>query len=205
MSLKSKTNSRKSKKIMKGGEPMPLYTTTSPDWHDPQQPAPLAVDLDVGINEYQFGRTTPDNKFVVATGLVDNPQGVEMVGGKKSTDKKKKMKKSTTKKPKTIVNKVISGSKNLFEKTKKAIMGDEDKKKVKKVDKKKTVTKKPVTKKTVTKKPAKNTRSIFNKIKSGTVNLYQKVKTTIVGDEKKSKKSKSKKSKSKKSVKTVKK
>ena len=189
-SLKSKSNSHKSKKNMKGGEPMPLYTTTSPDWHDAKQHAPLAVDLDVGINEYTFGRTTPDNKFVVATGLVDNPNGVEMVGGKKSASEKKKVKKSTSKKPESIINKVVSGSKNLFEKTKKAITGDSssEKKKVKKVKK--------------VKKEVK-TKSFFNKITSGTKNIYEKVKKSIVGNDKKVVK-KSKKTKSIKKEKTVK-
>lgn len=201
MSLKSKSNCRKSKKNMKGGEPMPLYTTTSPDWHDPQQPSPFAVDLDVGINEYTFGRTTPDNKFVVASGLVNNPEGIEMVGGKKSTTKNKKVKKTTTekkkvKKPttkkseKSIINKVVSGSKNLYEKTKKAIMGNTSTKKTK-VKKEKKV-----------KKDVK-TKSFFNKISSGTKNIYEKVKKTIVGNEKKIvKKSKlSKKTKPTKSIK----
>ena len=266
MSLKSKSKSnyRKSKKNMKGGDPMsldtksqdwyeiehpasvdfnsgcqdntsvkmtpqsiPLYTTTSPDWHEAKQHAPLAVDLDVGINEYTFGRTTPDNKFVVSTGLVNNPQGVEMVGGKKPTTEKKKVKKlpskkpttekkkvkkspskkpttekkkvkkPTTKKSESIINKVVSGSKNLFEKTKKAIIGDSssEKKKVKKVKKEKKV-----------KKDVK-TKSFFNKITSGTKNIYEKIKKSIVGDEKKnSKKSKTTKSiKKGKTVKTLKK
>jgi hypothetical protein len=199
---KSKRNSHKSKKNMKGGEQIPLYTTTSPDWHEAQQHAPLAVDLDVGINEYTFGRTTPDNKFVIATGLVNNPQGVEMVGGKKPTTEKKKVKKlpskkpttekkkvkkspskkpttekkkvkkPTTKKSESIINKVVSGSKYLFEKTRKAITGDLTckKKKVKRVTK--------------VKKDVK-TKSFFNKITSGTKNIYEKVKKSIIGKDKK--------------------
>ena len=232
MSLKSKSNYRKSKKNMKGGEPMsldtnlqdwyeveqpapvdsgcqnntfektspqsiPLYTTTSPDWHEAKQHSPFAVDLDVGINEYTFGRTTPDNKFVVATGLVNNPKGIEMVGGKKSSYKKDKVKKSSDKKDKvkksekSIINKVISGSKNLYEKTKKAIMGNTSTKKRTKVKTEKKV-----------KKDLK-TKSFFNKISSGTKNIYEKVKKTIIGNEKKIvKKSKiSKKTKPRKSIK----
>ena len=239
MSSKSKSNCRKLKKNMKGGDPMsldtnlqnfyeieypapvdfnsgcqnntsikmtpqsiPLYTTTSPDWHEPKQPSPLAVDLDVGINEYTFGRTTPDNKFVIATGLVNNPQGVEMVGGKKSSDKKKKVKKSSDKKDKvkksekSIINKVVSGSKNLYEKTKKAIMGNTSTKKTKVKTEKKV------------KKDVK-TKSFFNKISSGTKNIYEKLKKTIVGNEKKivkkSKISKKKTAKSTKSTKSIKK
>lgn len=230
MSLKLKSNHRKSKKNIKGGNPMsldtksqdwyeiehpasvdsgcqnntfekttpqsiPLYTTTSPDWHEAKQHAPLAVDLDVGINEYTFGRTTPDNKFVIATGLVNNPQGVEMVGGKKSTIEKKKVKKSpskklNTKKSESIINKVVYGSKNLFEKTKKAIMGNTSTKKTK-VKKEKKV-----------KKDVK-TKSFFNKITSGTKDMYEKVKKSIVGNEKKVVK-KSKTTKSIKKGKTVK-
>ena len=189
LKLKSKSNSRKSKKNMKGGEPMPLYTTTSPDWNEAKQHAPLAVDLDVGINEYTFGRTTPDNKFVIATGLVNNSQGVEMVGGKKPTSEKKKVKnqlvkkptsekkkvkKPTTKKSESIINKVVSGSKNLFEKTRKAITGDSSSKK-KKVKRVKRV-----------KKDVK-TKSFFNKITSGTKDMYEKVKKSIIGKDKSSK------------------
>jgi hypothetical protein len=160
MSSKSKSttiklSTRKSKKSMRGGESIPLFTTTSPDWHDADQKAPLAVDLNVGINEYQFGRTTPDNKFVESTGVVNTPNCVEMVGGKKSkkssskmlstkkrmtqksssTKKKMSKKPSSTKKPKSIINKIVSGSKNLFERTKKMLVG-EKKKVVKKKSKK---------------------------------------------------------------------
>ena len=34
----------------RGGEYMPLYTDTSKDWANPDQPHPYAVNLDVGIN-----------------------------------------------------------------------------------------------------------------------------------------------------------
>ena len=70
-------------KKMSGGQFMPLYSLTSPDWHNSGQPVPYAVNLDVGINEYTFGRTTPDNKFVVSTGLVNDQYGIRMVGGNK--------------------------------------------------------------------------------------------------------------------------
>ena len=55
-------------------EKIPLYTLTSYDWYNKvqQNNKPYAVNTDVGINEYTFGRTTPDNKFIVATGLVMN-------------------------------------------------------------------------------------------------------------------------------------
>ena len=74
-----------------------LYDDYSKDWHYPGTPEsqiPYAIDSSAGINEYQFGRTTPDNKFIVATGLVKNNVGIEMTGGKK----KKKSKTKTTKK-----------------------------------------------------------------------------------------------------------
>ena len=66
---------------------IPLYTQTSYDWHcQKNQPnKPYAVDLNVGTNEYIFGRTTPNNKFIVSTGLINDPKpyGIQMVGGKK--------------------------------------------------------------------------------------------------------------------------
>ena len=67
---------------------IPLYTQTTHDWHcsKKQHPKPYAVDLNVGTNEYIFGRVTPDNKFIVSTGLVKDPKpyGIKMVGGKKN-------------------------------------------------------------------------------------------------------------------------
>ena len=84
---------------------IPLYSNTSPDWHTEGQKQPYAVDLNVGVNEYIFGRTTPDNKFVVSTGLVNKPFGIEMTGaGKTKTkeikDTKTKQKKDTKTKQK---------------------------------------------------------------------------------------------------------
>ena len=89
-------------KIMKGGENIPLYTETSPDWVNSEtSSSPYAVNLDVGINEYQFSRPTPDNKFITATGLVDNSHGIEMVGGKSKKNNKKTSSKS-------IFNKIMN-------------------------------------------------------------------------------------------------
>ena len=72
---------------------IPLYTQTTHDWHcNKNQPnKPYAVDLNVGTNEYIFGRVTPNNQFIVSTGLVNNPKpyGIQMVGGKKSKSKTK--------------------------------------------------------------------------------------------------------------------
>ena len=83
---KTTETSKKSVKKMKGGEYMEIYTDTSPGWHNDNSPTPYAVNLDVGINEYMFGRTTPDNKFVVSTGLENNCTGIKMVGGKKKNN-----------------------------------------------------------------------------------------------------------------------
>lgn len=70
---------------------IPLYTQTTYDWHchKKQMPKPYAVDLNVGTNEYVFGRVTPDNKFIVTTGLVKDakPHGIKMVGGKRKSKK----------------------------------------------------------------------------------------------------------------------
>ena len=81
---------------------IPLYTQTSYDWHcNKNQPnKPYAVDLNVGTNEYIFGRTTPDNKFIVSTGLINDPKpfGIQMVGGKKGSSKKDSSKKDSSKK-----------------------------------------------------------------------------------------------------------
>ena len=88
---------------------IPLYTQTSYDWHcnKNQNPKPYAVDLNVGTNEYIFGRVTPDNNFIVSTGLINNPKpfGIQMVGGKKSKSKSNSKSNSKSKK----------GGSNLYE------------------------------------------------------------------------------------------
>jgi hypothetical protein len=82
-------------------ERIPLYAQTSYDWYNKFQEnnKPYAVSSSVGINEYTFGRTTPDNKFIVASGLVMNkkPFGIEMVGGSKK---------------KNLINSIMKNSKN---------------------------------------------------------------------------------------------
>ena len=79
------------KKLLGGNQQyIPLYSQTSPDWSSQLTPKSYAVDLDVGINEYQFSRTLPNNKFIVATGLVNDKLGVEMVGGRSVKNTKKK-------------------------------------------------------------------------------------------------------------------
>ena len=56
-----------------------LYTETSPSWGNNN----FAVDLNAGINEYVFGRTTPDNNFTVETNLIDINNKFKMIGGSK--------------------------------------------------------------------------------------------------------------------------
>lgn len=73
---------------LKGGEPMELYTQTSGDWNNSENYKSYAVNLDVGINEYVFGRTTPSNEFVVASGLTNGQHGIKMIGGKKNKEYK---------------------------------------------------------------------------------------------------------------------
>jgi hypothetical protein len=90
---------------------IPLYSNTSPDWHTEGQKQPYAVDLNVGVNEYIFGRTTPNNKFVVSTGLVNKPFGIEMTGAGKVKTKLEKNKKE----------KIENCMKNIDKKIKKAI------------------------------------------------------------------------------------
>jgi hypothetical protein len=98
--MKSKVNvnqkNQTNKKNMKGGvspyedsiNPIPVYSQTSPGWNSIKGEEagyqPFAVDMDVGYNEYIFGRTTPNNDFVVTTGLVKDPMGFQMTGAGKS-------------------------------------------------------------------------------------------------------------------------
>ena len=81
---------------------IPLETIAPGDWVNQGQkagPPPYVAEASVGWNEYQFGRTTPDNKFVVATGLVPNkPYTLEMIGAGKKKKTSSKKKKSTSKK-----------------------------------------------------------------------------------------------------------
>jgi len=136
---KSKTTKPKSKKT-KGGmmeldgtdsqyeyapalaedEYIKTMVDATPGWYEPGTPdnkKPITVDLNALINDHQFGRTTPDNKFVVASDIIKTPSGVQMIGGakpkkstkpKKTTTKPKKtttMPKKTTTKPKKTTTK----------------------------------------------------------------------------------------------------
>lgn len=160
---------------------IPLYTQTTHDWHcNKNQPnKPYAVDLNVGTNEYIFGRVTPDNKFIVTTGLVKDPKpyGIKMVGGKKKkngggvsgfskTDlsvynennyRNNELIYNALNKINKL-NGLNSPCKNSMIDAQNNISGGAKKKNVKKTVKKpstkKPVTKKPATKKPTTKKPA---------------------------------------------------
>ena len=145
-------SSRKNKSQKGGNQDIPLYTTTTNDWHNQGEVAPLAVDLNVGMNEYTFSRTTPDNKFVTSTGLTDDPKGVEMVGGKKKVAPKKKV---------VVTKKVVKSDKKVVAPKKKVVV---------KSDKKKVVPKKKVV------KSDKKSPSVINKIVKGTKNLFEKIK-----------------------------
>ena len=87
---KIKLNKNK-KNNLKGGDSIPLSIDFSKDWeYKNSEQTPYSVDLNVGVNEYVFGRTTPDNRFIVSSGIVKNDSGMELTGGAVSKDKKKK-------------------------------------------------------------------------------------------------------------------
>ena len=63
----------------------------TPGWYEPGTPnnqKPITVDLNALINDHVFGRTTPDNKFVVASDIVKTPSGIQMIGGAKPQNPK---------------------------------------------------------------------------------------------------------------------
>lgn len=127
---------------------IPLDTLASPDWVNKGQPAgppPYAADLSVGVNEYQFGRTTPSGQFIVATGLVPKgPGAIEMIGaGKKKKTRSKSTKTTKSKKSKKSTAGVV------FNKTKSVIttVGDVVIKTVQYIGKKTSNTVKSISKK----------------------------------------------------------
>jgi len=158
-----------------------LYNDYSQDWHypnTPQKKIPYAIDSSAGINEYQFGRTTPNNKFIVATGLVKNKIGIEMTGGAKS--KKRKPKSSVMK----VAKKVGSSIKKFGKKLGSSIMEASEKAK-------------PVIKK-VGKKIKSTAKKVGKKVKPTMNKVVKKVKSTVKKIGKKTKpKTSTKKSKSK--------
>jgi len=175
-----------------------LYNDYSQDWHYPNtaiQNIPYAIDSSAGINEYQFGRTTPDNKFIVASGLVKNKVGIEMTGG---SNKKKKTKSSVIK----AVKKVGSSIKKVVKKVGFSIMEASEKAKpvIKKVAKKVKSTVKKIGKKV---KPT--MKKVAKKVKSSIKKVAKKIKSNPSTKKSKSptKKSKSILNKTKKTLKSV--
>jgi hypothetical protein len=152
-----KKNVKTISKKMKGGEYMPLYTETTKDWAAPGQTQPYSVDLNVGINEYTFGRTTPDNNFIVATGLVNDAKGIEMIAPNNYINQDNMKGGKMDKKIKKISLKKKSGEKKV----------------VKKVS---TDSKKKVGEKVIT---SNKKRSTINKIKNKITNLLSKTKKVI--------------------------
>ena len=149
-----------------------LYDDYSKDWHYPGTPEsqiPYAIDSSAGINEYQFGRTTPNNKFIVATGLVKNNVGIEMTGGKK----KKKSKRTKSSSIGKVLKKVKSSSKKLVKKVKP--VAEKVVKKVKSSSKKLVKKVKSSTTKKSKSKSTKKSKSILNKTKNALKSVGKKV------------------------------
>jgi hypothetical protein len=150
-----------------------LYSDYSQDWHYPNtlpQNIPYAINSNVGINEYQFSRTTPDNKFIVATGLVKNKVGIEMTGGKKKKKTKSKPKSSSIGK---VVKKVKSSTKKVIKKVKPYT--DKVVKKVKSSTKKVIKKIKPSSTKKSKPSTTKKTKSVLNKTKNALKSVGKKV------------------------------
>jgi gas vesicle protein len=149
-----------------------LYNDYSQDWHYPDTPMqeiPYAIDSSAGINEYQFGRLTPNNKFIVATGLVKNKVGIEMTGG---SNKKKKPKSSVMK----TAKKVGSSIKKVAKKVGSSII--DVSKKVKPIIKK--VAKKvgsSISK--ISEKVKPTMKKVGKKVKSSVSKISEKVKPTM--------------------------
>jgi hypothetical protein len=100
----SKTSKNKITNLKGGSSPIPTQIDSSPGWHYRGQKIDYAVDTTAGINDYVFGRTTPDNHFIVASGLAKHDGQIELTGAgkakaKKPVAKKPKAKKPTAKKP----------------------------------------------------------------------------------------------------------
>jgi hypothetical protein len=89
---------------LKGGSsPIPTQIDSSPGWHYRGQKIDYAVDATAGINDYVFGRTTPNNSFIVASGLAKHDGQIELTGAgkaKKPKAAKPKAGKPKAKKPK---------------------------------------------------------------------------------------------------------
>jgi hypothetical protein len=149
---------------------IPLYVDSSPDWHSPNNHSykPYSVDLSAGVNEYVFGRTTPNNNFVVSTGLIKDKSGIEMIGGSKKSKIPKTTKKVKSDKSKSVLKKTTT--KTSTKKVKPATKSIVKKTTTKKV---KPATK-SIVKKTTTKKVKPTTKSIVKKTTTKKVKLSKK-------------------------------
>ena len=101
----SKTSKNKITNLKGGSSCIPTQIDSSPGWHYRGQKIDYAVDATAGINDYVFGRPTPNNHFIVASGLAKHDGQIELTGAgkakaKKPLAKKPKAKKPTAKKPK---------------------------------------------------------------------------------------------------------
>ena len=93
----SKTSKNKITNLKGGSSCIPTQIDSSPGWHYRGQKIDYAVDTTAGINDYIFGRTTPNNSFIVASGLAKHDGQIELTGAGKA--KKPKAKKPVAKKP----------------------------------------------------------------------------------------------------------
>jgi len=95
----SKTSKNKITNLKGGSSPIPTQIDSSPGWHYRGQKVDYAVDATAGINDYVFGRPTPDNHFIVASGLAKHDGQIELTGAGKAKAKKPAAKKPAAKKP----------------------------------------------------------------------------------------------------------
>jgi hypothetical protein len=145
---------------LKKGGAISTYVDYSKDWVNAEDSGSrnLAVDSSVGYNEYVFGRTTPGNDFVVATGLLEDKTGLLMTGA----GKVKSVKKSIQTKVKKVMEKQKKKSSSMMKSTKPKVTKS-TKPKVAKSTKPK-VTKSKVTKSTQPSKKSENKKTIKNKV-----------------------------------------
>ena len=119
-----KASTKKALKKQKGGDnqcydssdvndnlKIPVNTQTSSSWNTYDDidngNRNIAVDINAGVNEYIFGRTTPDNHFMLASNLdmknAKSMENIPMVGGKSKKIVKPSPKKIVKPSPKKIV------------------------------------------------------------------------------------------------------
>jgi hypothetical protein len=97
---KSKTSKNKITNLKGGSSFIPTQIDSSLGWHYRGQKVDYAVDATAGINDYVFGRPTPNNCFIVASGLAKHDGQIELTGAGKAKAKKPVAKKPKAKKPK---------------------------------------------------------------------------------------------------------